>query len=87
MKARVAPTACSGHVAIPPSKSMAHRAIICAALAQGTSVIKNVAYSQDIKSQLPVCSSWVPMFRMDEDQVTITGDSGFLNPEERGVLL
>ena len=52
MKAHVAPSICSGHVVIPPSKSMAHRAIICASLANGTSVIKNVAYSQDIKTTI-----------------------------------
>lgn len=33
---------------IPPSKSMAHRAVICAALAKGQSVIHHVDYSDDI---------------------------------------
>ena len=33
---------------IPPSKSMAHRAIICASLAKGRSVISNVAYSKAV---------------------------------------
>jgi 3-phosphoshikimate 1-carboxyvinyltransferase len=32
----------------PPSKSMAHRLLICAALAEGTSVIRNIELSQDI---------------------------------------
>ena len=77
MKARVAPTACSGHVAIPPSKSMAHRAIICAALAQGTSVIKNVAYSQDIKTTIAGMQQLGADIRMEEDQVTITGIQDF----------
>ena len=31
-----------GEVNIPPSKSMAHRAVICAALAKGKSIIKNI---------------------------------------------
>lgn len=49
MKVRVHPSKVSGEVIIPPSKSMSHRAIICAALANGTSTITNVAYSDDIK--------------------------------------
>ena len=38
----------SGNLKIPPSKSLANRAIICAGLADGESVIKNVDYSDDI---------------------------------------
>lgn len=37
-----------GRVAAPPSKSMAHRALVCAALAQGESRIENIAHSRDI---------------------------------------
>lgn len=48
MIAKVFPGKCSGKVTIPPSKSMAHRAIICASLAKGVSRIDNIAYSQDI---------------------------------------
>lgn len=39
-----------GSVAAPPSKSYCHRALICAALSEGKSVIKNVALSEDIKA-------------------------------------
>ncbi len=52
MKATVFPSQCGGTVTIPPSKSMAHRAIICAALAAGKSSIHNIAYSQDIKATI-----------------------------------
>lgn len=48
MKVKITPSVCKGCVQIPPSKSMAHRAIICASLSDGLSHIKNVAYSQDI---------------------------------------
>lgn len=48
MIAKVFPGKCHGTVKIPPSKSMAHRAIICASLAKGKSRIDNIAYSQDI---------------------------------------
>ena len=48
MKATIYPSAIHGSVTIPPSKSMSHRAIICAALAKGRSIISNVAFSDDI---------------------------------------
>ena len=37
-----------GNVKVPPSKSMAHRAIICASLSQGISKIENIDFSDDI---------------------------------------
>lgn len=48
MIATIHPGITKGKVKIPPSKSMSHRAIICAALAKGKSRIENVAYSKDI---------------------------------------
>ena len=48
MKVKIYPSKCSGEVTLPPSKSMAHRAIICASLANGKSKIENIAYSDDI---------------------------------------
>lgn len=45
---RVTPTKLKGEVKIPPSKSMAHRAVICAALGDGISKIRNIDFSDDI---------------------------------------
>lgn len=44
----IEPKKLKGAVRIPPSKSMAHRAVICAALSNGISVIDNIDYSDDI---------------------------------------
>lgn len=52
MKAKVFPGKASGSVHIPSSKSMAHRAIICASLAKGTSIITNIDYSADIEATI-----------------------------------
>lgn len=41
-----------GVIAMPPSKSVSHRAIICAGLAEGKSEIDHIAYSQDIEATL-----------------------------------
>ena len=48
MIARILPGKASGTVPAPPSKSMAHRLLIAAALAEGASTIQNVALSQDM---------------------------------------
>jgi 3-phosphoshikimate 1-carboxyvinyltransferase len=41
-----------GVITPPPSKSLSHRAVICAALARGESEIRNVALSEDIEATL-----------------------------------
>ena len=48
----ISPSRLSGEVHIPPSKSAAHRNIICAALSHGTSVITPACHSEDIDATL-----------------------------------
>ena len=48
----ITPNKLSGSVVIPPSKSLSHRAIIAASLANGKSKISNVMYSNDIKATI-----------------------------------
>jgi 3-phosphoshikimate 1-carboxyvinyltransferase len=50
MKIKIYPGYAKGQVKVPPSKSLLHRSIICACLAKGKSVIKNVVFSDDIKA-------------------------------------
>ncbi|KAJ51007.1 3-phosphoshikimate 1-carboxyvinyltransferase [Clostridium tetanomorphum] len=45
---RIEPCKLKGKIKIPASKSLCHRAVICAALAQGESNIENVILSDDI---------------------------------------
>lgn len=47
-----APGGVGGVLAAPPSKSLAHRAVLCAALAGGVSRLHNLAFSQDIAATL-----------------------------------
>ncbi|MDD4508338.1 MAG: 3-phosphoshikimate 1-carboxyvinyltransferase [Eubacteriaceae bacterium] len=44
----ILPQKIGGTLIMPPSKSMSHRMVICAALAAGTSTIRNVLLSEDI---------------------------------------
>ena len=48
MNVLIQPGTARGSVAAPPSKSMAHRLLICAALAEGESLVRGVDPSQDI---------------------------------------
>ena len=52
MNITITPTPLSGVIAPPPSKSVAHRLMITAALGGGISTIRNVAFSQDIEATL-----------------------------------
>lgn len=77
MIARVQPSICEGSVHIPPSKSMSHRAILCASLAKGTSVIRNVAFSKDIIATIEGMRQLGARITIDGDCVTIKGIADF----------
>ena len=79
MKVTVLPSKACGAVKAPPSKSMAHRALICGALSQ-KSVIRNVAYSQDIEATLRCLKAMGAMVIRDGDTVTIGGMNPFTIP-------
>lgn len=50
MNIEITPKELNGTVNIPPSKSMSHRAVIAASLADGESIIENVIMSNDIEA-------------------------------------
>ena len=52
MDVQITPQKLSGRVTPPPSKSMAHRLLIAAALADGISTVRGVAFSRDIEATL-----------------------------------
>lgn len=49
-RVEITPATLMGSVNIPPSKSMSHRSIFCAALSDGISNIRNVLMSEDIQA-------------------------------------
>lgn len=67
----------SGKIAAPPSKSMAHRLLICAALAKGKSEISNVAFSQDILATLDCLETLGAKIEIAENKVLIDGIEKF----------
>lgn len=62
-----------GVVKVPPSKSMAHRAIICAALGSGVSIVENIDYSDDINATIDGMIALGAIIEKDNDKLTIRG--------------
>ena len=48
----ITPSKLRGTVKVPPSKSLAHRAVICGGLSNGQSLISNIDYSDDINATI-----------------------------------
>ncbi|NSB12676.1 3-phosphoshikimate 1-carboxyvinyltransferase [Clostridium beijerinckii] len=70
---KIYPGKLSGEVKIPPSKSMAHRAVICAALGDGVSKVTNIDYSDDIIATIEAMSSLGAKITKKEDYLEVYG--------------
>lgn len=81
---QVLPCQFQGTVSVPPSKSAAHRAIICAALAGGKSVIQPIDLSNDITATINCMKSLGAKIELDGNILTVDGSSIF--SENRLVL-
>lgn len=77
MKVKITPQAVDGvqTVRVPPSKSMAHRAIICASLANGVSRIDNIDYSDDILATISGMEQLGAVIEKGEHSLVIRGIS------------
>ena len=62
-----------GSVQAPPSKSMAHRLLICAALADGESVIHGMSDCEDVRATLDCLSALGVSFEQNGDTVKVKG--------------
>ncbi len=69
-------------VTLPSSKSLSHRALICAALANGTSIIRGISHSKDTKATMSVLSHLGVRFEVDEDKVIVHGSGGSLKYDQ-----
>ena len=87
MDVRITPRRLSGFVTPPPSKSLAHRFVIAAALAAGTSTIRNVAFSQDVEATLRCMKVLGARCEETKDGLTISGIGGVREPFQSPPLL
>lgn len=75
----IIPKRLGGSLKIPPSKSMAHRAIICAGLSKGNSIIENIEYSDDIIATINAMRALGVNIIEDKDRLIINGENIFSN--------
>ena len=73
MNVLIRPSTARGTVAAPPSKSMAHRLLICAALADGESVVRGVDRSEDILATADCLAALGASLSWEESTVRIRG--------------
>lgn len=64
----------SGRISAPPSKSLAHRLLICAGLSEGESIIQNVPFCHDVKATLDCLSAFgVKIEKIGDNKLKIKG--------------
>lgn len=73
MTVTIHPGQARGTVAAPPSKSMAHRLLICAGLSGGTSHIRGVALNEDISATIDCLEALGASCAVSGDTVTVRG--------------
>ena len=69
----ITPSKASGRIQAPPSKSMAHRLLLCAGFSAGTSEISNVDFSDDILATLDCLRALGAKIVCKESRVIISG--------------
>ncbi len=72
----------NGEIKAPPSKSLSHRAIICASLSKGKSVIKNIIYSEDITATINALELIGAKFEKTNDSLTVYGVKKIKTPAQ-----
>jgi 3-phosphoshikimate 1-carboxyvinyltransferase len=67
------PSNLNGEIKSPSSKSLSHRALICAALSKGKSIIKNIIYSDDITATIEALELIGAKFEKTDNTITVLG--------------
>ncbi len=83
MDLKISPTKLSGKVVVPPSKSVAHRMIIAAALSDGVSTISNLFPSVDITATMDCMKSLGAKISFSNNTAVI---EGIKNSPDKAVL-
>ncbi len=77
MNVTIKPSVAFGAINAPPSKSCAHRLLICAALAKGESVIDNIGTNDDIIATISCLKELGAKIEINGNKVKISGIEGF----------
>ncbi len=73
MQVRILPSRAAGRVEAPPSKSMAHRLLISAALSEGESLVRGISSSEDMGATLDCLSALGASYTREGDAVRVRG--------------
>ncbi len=76
MNIKITPKTAKGTASAPPSKSYAHRMIICAALADGESVINGVSLNEDVSASLDCAAALGAKWELCGSTLKIRGVCG-----------
>lgn len=83
MNIQISPKTLSGSIKVPPSKSISHRALICAALAKGESEIHDVLECEDLDATRSALETLGAEFRVENG---VTYVKGIENPPEKAEI-
>ena len=75
-----------GVVKAPPSKSYSHRAVILASLANGTSKLYDMLYSEDTLASIRVCEALGAKITRNQDYLEVIGTGGNLHNSSDGPI-
>lgn len=73
MEIQIAPSRLVGTIQVPPSKSISHRALICAALAKGESRIENMLQCEDTEATIEALTALGADIKRENGAVTVRG--------------
>jgi len=84
MRVEISPSVARGRITAPPSKSVAHRALIAASLADGESTLSPFSLSKDMIATMNGLTALGANFVQEEGLVRVQGFGG--KPKNSGVL-
>lgn len=83
MNVCITPSVASGEISAPPSKSVAHRLLICAALAEGESIIENVGANDDVSATVECLRVLGANIELSDGKAIVNGISNVARDEKK----
>ena len=73
MRVEIEKSRAVGRLSAPPSKSMAHRLLICAAMSEGKSTVRGISSCEDVLATLDCMTALGINYEINGDDVTVYG--------------
>ena len=83
MNVNITPSVACGEISAPPSKSVAHRLLICAALAEGESIIENIGANDDVSATVECLRTLGANIELSDGKAIVNGISNIARDEKR----